>query len=106
MDSELCFAPATQLRKKIAAKEVSIVELTELFYQRIAQLNPQLNAYLALGPDQALADARRAQEAVQKGEPLGPLHGIPISVKDLELTRGLTTTLGSVVFRHRVPEID
>ncbi len=106
MDSELCFAPAAELRKNIAARAVSIVELTELFYQRISELNPKLNAYLALCPDQALADARKAQEAVQKGEPLGPLHGIPISVKDLELTKGITTTLGSVVFRDRVPDVD
>jgi Asp-tRNA(Asn)/Glu-tRNA(Gln) amidotransferase A subunit family amidase len=106
MDSELCFAPATELIKKIAAKEVSIVELTEMFYQRIEGFNPKLNAYLALCPDQALAEARQAQEAVQKGEPLGPLHGIPISVKDLELTRGIPTTLGSVVFRDRVPDFD
>jgi len=106
MDSEMCFAAATELRQKIAAREVSIVELTELFYQRIAELNPKLNAYLALCPDQALEDARKAQEAVQKREPLGLLHGIPVSVKDLELTRGITTTLGSVVFRDRVPEVD
>jgi aspartyl-tRNA(Asn)/glutamyl-tRNA(Gln) amidotransferase subunit A len=106
MDSELCFAPATELRKKIAAKEVSVIELTEMFYQRIEEFNPKLNAYLALCPDQALADARQAQEAVQRGEPLGPLHGIPISIKDLELTRGIPTTLGSVVFRDRVPDFD
>jgi aspartyl-tRNA(Asn)/glutamyl-tRNA(Gln) amidotransferase subunit A len=106
MDSELCFAPATELRQKIAAREVSIVELTELFYQRISELNPKLNAYLALCPEQALADAHKSQEAVQKGKALGPLHGIPISVKDLELTRDITTTLGSVVFRDRVPEFD
>src|SRR5919106_2941750 len=106
MDSELCFAPATELRQKIAAREVSIVELTELFYQRISELNPKLNAYLALCPEQALADAHKSQEAVQKGKALGPLHGIPISVKDLELTRDITTTLGSVVFRDRVPDFD
>jgi aspartyl-tRNA(Asn)/glutamyl-tRNA(Gln) amidotransferase subunit A len=106
MDSEMCFAPATELRKKIAAKEVSVVELTELFYQRIEKLNPTLNAYLALCPDQALSAARKAQDAVQKGEALGPLHGIPVSIKDLELTRDIPTTLGSVVFRERVPEVD
>src|SRR5918992_2744607 len=106
MDSELCFAPATELRKKIAAKEVSVIELTEMFYQRIEEFNPKLNASLALCPDQALADARQAQEAVQRGESLGPLHGIPISIKDLELTRGIPTTLGSAVFRDRVPDFD
>ena len=106
MDQELSFAPATELRQKIDAKEVSIVELTELFYQRIESLNPQLNAYLALCPEQALEDAAKAQEAVQRGEAVGPLHGIPISIKDLELTKGLTSTMGSAVFRDRVPDID
>ena len=106
MDNDLCFASATELRHKIDAKEVSIVELTELFYRRIGEFNPQLNAYLALCPEQALAEARQAQEAVQKGGPVGPLHGIPISIKDLEMTKGITTTLGSTVFRDRVPELD
>ena len=55
MDSELCFAPATELRQLIDAREVSIVELAELFYRRIQELNPQLSAYLALCPDQAFA---------------------------------------------------
>lgn len=105
-DHDLCFAPATELRKKIDAKEVSIPELTQLFYQRIQEFNPKLNAYLALCPDQALAAAHQAQAAVQKGQPVGPLHGIPISIKDLELTKGITSTLGSKVFRDRVPDID
>ena len=106
MDTELAFTPATEIRRMIAAGEISSVELTELFYRRIDELNPQLSAYLALCPDQALADARAADEAVQRGDTLGPLHGIPISIKDLELTKGVTTTLGSAIFRDRVPEID
>ena len=106
MDTELAFAPATEIRRLIAAGEVSSVELTELFYRRIDALNPQLNAYLALCPDQALADARAADDAVRNGDTLGPLHGIPISIKDLELTKGVTTTLGSAIFRDRVPELD
>jgi aspartyl-tRNA(Asn)/glutamyl-tRNA(Gln) amidotransferase subunit A len=105
-DTDLCFAPATELRRRIAGKEVSVVELVELFYRRIERLNPQLNAYLALCPEQALEDARRAQDAVQQGDTLGPLHGIPISLKDLEVTRGIPTTMGSAVFRDRVPEVD
>ena len=60
MDPELAFAPATEIRRMIAAGEISSVELTELFYQRIDELNPRLSAYLALCPDQALADARAA----------------------------------------------
>ena len=106
MDPDLSFAPATELRQKIGAKEVSIVELTELFYRRIEDLNPQLNAYLSLCPDQALAAAQQAQEAVQRGDSLGPLHGIPISIKDLEVTRGIPTTMGSTLFQDRIPEVD
>ncbi len=106
MESDMSFAPATELRQKIAAKEVSIVELTELFYRRIERLNPQLNAYLSLCPDQALAAAKQAQEAVQRGDSLGPLHGIPISIKDLEATQGIPTTMGSTIFQDRVPTVD
>ncbi len=106
MDSELCFAPATELRELIEAREVSIVELVEMFYRRIEELNPRLNSYLALCPDQALAEAREAQQAVQRGDSLGTLHGIPISIKDLEVTKGIPTTMGSAVFRDRVPDVD
>ena len=106
MDAELAFAPAAELRRLIDRGEVSCVELTELFYRRIEDFNPQLNAYLTLCPERALAAARRAQDVVQRGESRGPLHGIPVSVKDLELTEGITTTLGSALFRDRVPEYD
>ena len=106
MDADMAFAPATELRRLIQSKEVSIVELLELFYQRIDSINPRLNAYLALCQDQALDQARSAQDAVQRGDSLGPLHGIPISVKDLEMTKGIPTTLGSAVFRDRTPDID
>ena len=106
MDNELCFAPATVLGRLIRHREISIVELVELFLRRIEELNPRLNAYLAVCPDQALTAAREAQRAVQQGQPLGPLHGIPLSIKDLELTRGIPTTVGSLLFRDRVPEVD
>ena len=106
METELAFAPAIDIRRMIAAGEISAAELIEFFYQRIDDLNPQLNAYLALCPDQALAEARAADDAVRNGGPLGPLHGVPISIKDLEMTRGITTTLGSAIFRDRVPDID
>ena len=106
MDNELAFAPAAVVRRMIAEREVSAVELTELFYQRIEQFNPQLSAYLALCPEQARRDAQAADDAVRNGDTLGPLHGVPISIKDLELTSGLTTTMGSAVFRERVPDLD
>lgn len=106
MEHELAFKTAVELRGLIDSKEVSCVELTEMFLQRIEELNPVLNAYLAICPDEAIAAAHRAQEVIQGGEQVGPLHGIPISVKDLELTSGITTTLGSAIFRDRVPDMD
>ena len=106
MTDDLRFASATELRRLIAEKQVSIVELVESFYRRIDDLNPQLNAYLALCPDQALAEANAAQEAVQRGNAVGPLHGIPISVKDLEMTKGIPTTVGSAVFKDWTPDLD
>ena len=106
MDSQLAFAPAAEIRRRIADGEISAVALTELFYRRIEQLNPQLNAYLTLCPDQALAAAQAADDAVQAGQPLGPLHGVPISVKDLELTQGVRTTLGSAIYADRVADLD
>ena len=104
MDKQMCFVPATELRELIRSKQVSVSELVELFYSRIQELNPKLNAYLALCTDQAMAEA--AQEAVQRGASLGPLHGIPISVKDLELTKGIPSTMGSLLFKDRTPDID
>ena len=106
MNIELSFMPATELTAAIRAKEVSAVEVIEHFFQRIDRLDPQLNSYLALRRDEAMADARAADEAVQRGDRLGPLHGVPISIKDLEVTKGLTTTMGSALFRDRVPEVD
>ena len=106
MDSALSFAPATEIRDLIRDKQVSVPELVELFYRRIDELNPKLNAYLALCPDQAMAQARTAQEAVEQGLPLGPLHGVPISVKDLEVTKGIPSTMGSLLFKDRTPDMD
>ena len=106
MSTELSFMPATELTAAIRAKEVSAVEVIEYFFQRINRLDPQLNSYLALRQDEAMADARAADETVQRGDRLGPLHGVPISIKDLEVTKGLATTMGSALFRDRVPEVD
>ncbi len=106
MATDLSFTSATELRRLIDEKQVSIVELVESFYRCIDDLNPQLHAYLTLCQDQALAAAKTAQDAVQRGDPVGPLHGIPISVKDLEMTKGIPTTLGSAVFKERTPDLD
>ena len=106
MSSELAYMPATQLVQAIRAKQVSSVEVTEHFLHRIQQFNSRLNAYLTLVPEQALADARAADDAVSRGWATGPLHGVPISIKDLELSKGITSTMGSALFRDRVPDMD
>ena len=106
MSADLAFMNAIELRAAIQSGEVSSVEATENFFQRIERLDPQLNSYLALCQDQALADARAADEAVRRGDATGQLHGIPISIKDLEMTKGVPTTLGSALFQGRVPDVD
>ena len=105
-DEALAFASASELRKLIDSKQVSVVELTEMFLGRIETLNPTLNAYLTVTGDEALSSARAADRALTRGETRGPLHGIPISIKDLELTQGIRSTMGSLVFKDHVPDQD
>ena len=106
MSADLAFMSAVDLARNIRQKKVSSLEATENFFERIDHLDSQLNSYLALCHDQALANARAADETVQQGSDLGPLHGVPISIKDLEFTKDATTTMGSALFRDRVPDID
>ena len=106
MSSELAFMSAVELAQSIRDKKVSSLEATENFFQRIDQLDSQLHSYLTLCQDQALADARAADAAVRQGVELGPLHGVPISIKDLETTKGVVTTMGSAIFKDRVPDMD
>ena len=98
-DADLAFLPAHELRALVAGKQISPVEVTALYLQRIEALDGQLNAYLTVTADLALAAARQAEQAVMAARPLGPLGGVPISIKDLEVTRGVRTTLGSLIFQ-------
>ena len=106
MDEKLAFAPASELRDLIASKQVSPVEVTERYFDRIERLDSQLNSYVTLTRDEAIQTARAAEDAVVRGEALGPLHGLPISIKDLEMTKGIRTTGGSLAFKERVPDED
>ena len=105
-DQELAFTPAWKLRDMMASKQVSPVELTELYLRRIEALDHNLNAYLTVTADEAMQDAKQAEAAIQSGQSLGPLHGIPISIKDLNLTKGVRTTRGSLLFKDFVPQND
>ncbi|MBI3735609.1 amidase [Candidatus Sumerlaeota bacterium] len=103
---EICFTPAVKLAKMIAKRRISPVEVTDAFLDRIERINPKLNAYVTLLPEQARKQARAAERAIGRGKKLGKLHGLPISIKDLAWTRGVRTTSGSRVFADRVPECD
>jgi aspartyl-tRNA(Asn)/glutamyl-tRNA(Gln) amidotransferase subunit A len=92
----------TELARAIARRVVSPVEVVEVALERIQRLNPVLNAYLTINP-RARAEAQTAERALAAGGPLGPLHGVPISVKDIMLTRGMQTTAGSRAFGAGLP---
>jgi aspartyl-tRNA(Asn)/glutamyl-tRNA(Gln) amidotransferase subunit A len=105
-DADLCYTSATELAAMIRAKKVSPVELTCAVLARIEKLNPVYNAFCTPTPEIALADAKRAENAVMMGERLGPLHGVPYAIKDLALTKGIRTMSGSHIFAARVPDVD
>jgi aspartyl-tRNA(Asn)/glutamyl-tRNA(Gln) amidotransferase subunit A len=98
--------PATELTRLIRSRALSPVELTRAVLARIDKLNPTLNAFCTVTPDLALAAARAAEDAVVRGGPLGPIHGLPFSIKDLAFTAGVRTMSGSHIFATRVPDVD
>ena len=106
MNEELAFASAAELLRLISEKQVSPVELTELFFSRIDRLDSKLNAFLLLTRDEAIKAAGDAEAAVVRGDKLGALHGLPIPIKDTQMTGGIRTTSGSLMFKDRVPERD
>ncbi len=96
-------AEASQL---VRSKKISPVELTQACLSRIEQLNPKLNAFITVTADSALAQAREAEADIQRGRWKGPLHGIPIALKDLVDTAGVRTTAASALFKERIPSQD
>src|SRR5438093_2604070 len=105
-EADLRYAPATQLASLIRAKKLSPVELTRAVLERIERLNPVVNAFCTVTADAALDAARATELAVVRGQRLGLLHGIPVSIKDLHLTKGVRTMSGSFIFLDRVPDVD
>lgn len=97
---------AVELRRLIGARQLSPVELMDACIARIEALNPAVNAMAATDFDRARAAAREAEAAVMRGDPLGPLHGLPLGVKDLQDTAGLLTTYGNIGLRGYVPTRD
>jgi aspartyl-tRNA(Asn)/glutamyl-tRNA(Gln) amidotransferase subunit A len=101
---ELTGPDATELARRVRTREVSPVEIAEAHLARIEELNPRLNAVVT--PMDALGVAREAEAAVLRGDELGPLHGVPFTVKDCIDTAGVRTTRGSLLFVDHLPKRD
>ena len=102
--TDLALASAVDLARMVRAGEVSPVEILDAVYDRIKTLDSRVNAFCALTEESARAHARAAEAQVAAGSPLGPLHGVPVSIKDLLLTRGVRTMRGSAVYADFVPQ--
>ena len=104
--AELCFTPATELVAAIRAGKLSAVEITSTVLERIAALEPKLNGFAHLAAEQAMEAAASADRVLADGDSLGPLHGIPVTIKDLEPARGMPFERGTYLFRGDVAPAD
>ena len=104
---EICFTPATKLASLYARRKVSPLEVMQAVLARLERVNPHLNAYCTVAAEPALEAAKKATAAARRrSSRLGPLHGVPVSIKDLTPTEGIRTTWGSKVYEHHVPAED
>lgn len=106
MSNDLCFLSATELRERVISKQVSPVEITRAVLARAEALQPELNCFITLCGDDAIAEAREAERKMMAGESLGLLHGLPVTVKDIVNTKGVKTTFGAVPYNDNVPTED
>ncbi|CUV03663.1 Aspartyl-tRNA(Asn) amidotransferase subunit A @ Glutamyl-tRNA(Gln) amidotransferase subunit A [hydrothermal vent metagenome] len=104
--SELPFLSAGDLSRLIQSKEVSPVEVTEAYLDRITSLDHRFNSYLTVMREQALVDAQQAEEDIASGQHKGPMHGVPVAVKDQFWSRGVRSTGGSRILADFVPDED
>ena len=103
---ELPFLTASQLSNLIETKEISPVEATEAYLDRIEEVDPKLNSYITITWEQAFESARQAEQEIAAGKHRGPLHGVPMAVKDQFNTAGVLTTGGSSILKDNIPSED
>jgi aspartyl-tRNA(Asn)/glutamyl-tRNA(Gln) amidotransferase subunit A len=106
MSAEFDTMSATEMRRRIVAREISPVDLTRRALEKAEATQSTLNAFYLLMPDEALAAARQAEAAVMKGDPLGPIHGLPFSAKDLMAVKGVGYASGSLTMKSNVAAVD
>ncbi len=106
-EESICFQNAVDLAATIRNRKISAQQVMRAFMDRIAEVNPRVNAICALrSEDELLAEARAADDKLARGMPVGPLHGLPLAVKDLALTKGIRTTFGSPIYKNFIPDQD
>jgi amidase len=103
---ELCYLDLVEVGRRIQARQLSSVEVTQAVLGRIAGLEPRFKCYATLTPEQALAQAREADGEIADGTHRGPLHGVPIAVKDLCHTKGIATAVGMPIHKDNRPDRD
>ena len=104
--NEICGTSALDLAELIRAKKLSAVEVVEAVLVRMDRLEPHLHAFCTPTPELAREDARRIEQSIMRGDAVGPLAGVPVSIKDLIFTKGVRTVSGCVAYRDFVPDED
>lgn len=105
-DSDLAYCSAAELASRIKAKTLSATEATRAALARAERAQAALNCFITICAEEALRDAKAADAALARGDDVGPLHGVPLHVKDLVNTKGVRTTFASHIYEHNVPEQD
>lgn len=103
---DLCYMPAYAIADLVKTNKVSPTEVVRTFLKRIEKINPSINAYCTVAEEQALNAAVELEEIIKAGMAPGPLAGVPVSIKDVTLTKGIRTTFGSLLYKDYVPEVD
>lgn len=103
-DLELSYTPASELAARVRKRDISPVEIMENCLARIDEVNPALNCFCFVFPEEAMASAKEAEAAILRGDDVGPLHGVPVAIKDFTPTKGKRTTRGSKAFENWVPD--
>ena len=105
-DKEICWMTALELTEAISGGEISPVDVLDAVMEQVKRYNPELNAIVTLTGESAIESAKKAEKMVRKGEKLGPLLGVPVTLKDLVFTKGVRTTFGSKLYENFVPDED
>jgi len=103
---DLIYESATKIADQIRKKEVSSVEVVSIYFDRIDSINPLLNSVVQTCPERALSEAKLADKAISEKLPIGPLHGVPFTLKDSLNTKGIVSAAGTSGRSNFIPEKD